>query len=621
MKKINRLKVLVAASSLLLAMPGWALAPAWDNQRIYVAGDTVSYQGKEWKAKWWTRDNIPGAEQWGPWAVQAATSPTPTPTTAPIPTPTPTPAPAPTPTVAPPAPAPAPAAQYPAWDASHIYDLPGNLVSYNGSVYQNQWWTRGDNPAQSGAWGVWRLVGSTTPTPVPTPAPTPNPTPVPTPQPTPVPTPTQNPTPVPTQVPTPVSDIVPSRQLTLEQPGDPATLPAAQLRSFDHTPLQSTGYWVQAGDVLVVSYHYTGTAPSRVPEIWLHSIDDNTWAYSTAQKVKLNVGSTTITASKTGAVYVAVFNNPTGGEMKVELVSGGRVMPRFVLGQHNATQWQQMLANYGNAPYAELVGRRMMVTATLAKARKHVDDPVKLMTLWDEVVRLEDEQYGITPDKPWPHNSTPHRFHFVELPGQNIWLYSWQYRMAADSADAAISTVLNSEVLRTGGWGPWHELGHQYQISSFTWDSDTEVTVNLSSAYVQRALGNASRFETDGVWTKAFAWLAQPTRDLAQQDNVFIRASMFWQLDLTFGPDFYAKVGTNYRNMPVAQRPKIDDQKKQTFIVEASRAAGYDLTPFFRQWGMPPSVNTTTTLQGMALKPLTQPIWLNRDTNVAYKLY
>ena len=239
------------------------------------------------------------------------------------------------------------------------------------------------------------------------------------------------------------------------------------------------------------------------------------------------------------------------------------------------------------------------------------------MTTWDEVVRLTEEQYGIKPGNAYPHQATPHRFHYVELAPYDGWMYSWQYRMASASADGAMRPVLNSRTLRSDGWGPWHELGHQYQMSSFTWRDQTEVTVNLTSAYVQRGLGQPSRYEQEGVWTKTMQYLAQPKRDFALQDDVFVRATMFWQLDLTFGRDFYAKLGKNYRSMPTL--PSNDELEQQTFIVETSRVAGFDLTPFFSQWGIRANTNTQAKLKSMALKQLTDPIWLNRDSKITYK--
>ncbi|WP_165003751.1 MULTISPECIES: glycosyl hydrolase family 18 protein [unclassified Enterococcus] len=42
---------------------------AWDPNKAYWAGDMVTYQGKNYRAKWWTQGNIPGTEQWGPWEL------------------------------------------------------------------------------------------------------------------------------------------------------------------------------------------------------------------------------------------------------------------------------------------------------------------------------------------------------------------------------------------------------------------------------------------------------------------------------------------------------------------------------------------------------------------------
>ncbi|NNN44815.1 MULTISPECIES: glycosyl hydrolase family 18 protein [unclassified Vibrio] len=44
------------------------------------------------------------------------------------------------------------------WDASAVY-VGGDQVVWSGKVWQARWWTQGDDPAQSGPWGVWKEVG------------------------------------------------------------------------------------------------------------------------------------------------------------------------------------------------------------------------------------------------------------------------------------------------------------------------------------------------------------------------------------------------------------------------------------------------------------------------------
>ncbi|HSC80194.1 MAG TPA: glycosyl hydrolase family 18 protein [Chitinolyticbacter sp.] len=220
MSQINRFAI-AALPAALFAAQAFAAYPAWQEGNTYSAGTFVSYNGKDYQSLV-THTAYVGAN-WNPastptlWKeVGTSTNPTPTPVAA---TPTPVVA-TPTPVAATPTPAaatPTPAGQYPTWAAASVYTQ-GNRVVYQGVVYEAQWWTQGDNPAQSGSWGVWRVVSgnpvTATPTPVvatPTPKPA-TPTPVvatPTPKPaTPTPTPVTGTTPTPTPVgptPTPVS--------------------------------------------------------------------------------------------------------------------------------------------------------------------------------------------------------------------------------------------------------------------------------------------------------------------------------------------------------------------------------------------------------------------------------
>jgi chitinase len=50
-----------------------ACAPAWSSVAVYVKDNTVSYQSKNYTAKWWTQGEVPTASgQWGVWADKGA---------------------------------------------------------------------------------------------------------------------------------------------------------------------------------------------------------------------------------------------------------------------------------------------------------------------------------------------------------------------------------------------------------------------------------------------------------------------------------------------------------------------------------------------------------------------
>ncbi len=95
----TRRRVTTAALAALTALAGalaWTTtgpAPAADAAEcaaafspgtVYVGGDTVSYEGQNWTAKWWTVGTAPdAAQQWGVWSAQGecgGTTPTDPPT-------------------------------------------------------------------------------------------------------------------------------------------------------------------------------------------------------------------------------------------------------------------------------------------------------------------------------------------------------------------------------------------------------------------------------------------------------------------------------------------------------------------------------------------------------------
>lgn len=59
----------VAEATVTVKDPVVPAYPEWSAAAVYVAGDMITYQGKVYRAKWWTQNNIPGTEQWGPWEL------------------------------------------------------------------------------------------------------------------------------------------------------------------------------------------------------------------------------------------------------------------------------------------------------------------------------------------------------------------------------------------------------------------------------------------------------------------------------------------------------------------------------------------------------------------------
>ena len=45
-----------------------------------------------------------------------------------------------------------------AWDSSAVY-TGGDQVTQAGKTWEAKWWTKGDDPVNSGEWGVWKEIG------------------------------------------------------------------------------------------------------------------------------------------------------------------------------------------------------------------------------------------------------------------------------------------------------------------------------------------------------------------------------------------------------------------------------------------------------------------------------
>ncbi|OON41359.1 hypothetical protein BTJ39_05195 [Izhakiella australiensis] len=86
----------------------------WSSQTIYHGGEVVSWKGKQYKAKWWTQNNEPGASDvWQSMSQDVSGE----------------------------------------WNAGNVY-LGGDEVKYQGKSWVAKWWTKGDKPDSS---DVWRL--------------------------------------------------------------------------------------------------------------------------------------------------------------------------------------------------------------------------------------------------------------------------------------------------------------------------------------------------------------------------------------------------------------------------------------------------------------------------------
>ncbi|WP_141549580.1 putative mucin/carbohydrate-binding domain-containing protein [Bacillus cereus] len=329
------------------------------------------------------------------------------------------------------------------------------------------------------------------------------------------------------------------------------------------------------------------------------------------EEFDLKPGKNVISSSRGGILYFYNMNNE--GEVTASVTNGGSHFPLFILGKHTKKDWDEMLKKYKD-PYAvELKGERSLITTTYDSVQKYMKntDPTDLMKLHDKIIRLENAVAGLSEDSVGVAKSPTHYVQFVEKrkPAKGDFMFAKHYHTGY--IPTAMNRVLDIEVLEKDGWGPWHEVGHLHQQEPWKWSKVREVTVNIYSLAVQKALGN--QLEMDEHYKNSFEYLEKPKAERFIDD--INPLTMFWQLNVVYGEHFYPRLHQAYRLLPQSEMPHSDEEKKQLFIYMTSQVVGQNLIPFFEEWGLTPNDDIREKIEKSKLPKLEKEIWKATDSN------
>ncbi|MDE2926522.1 MAG: M60 family metallopeptidase [Acidobacteriota bacterium] len=285
-----------------------------------------------------------------------------------------------------------------------------------------------------------------------------------------------------------------------------------------------------------------------------------------------------------GMIYLEVPDDADLGSIAVK-IEGAVAAPRFVLGETDPAAWRNEI-RHAPAPWAEIVGRNMIVTTDASEVRG-LDDPVAVAETWDRVLDLSAELAAWLASA----RSSPERF-VVDRQISHGYMHAGYPLMAHLDQQA---NLVNAERLSSdGNWGFFHEVGHNHQSADWTFDGTVEVTVNLFTLYVYEFLCGIPPTERwRGSHLSRAEWMAlydfdDPDFELWKREP-FLALIMYAQMQQAFGWDAYRQVFTTYRALSNEERPKNDDEKRDQWLVRFSQQVGRNLGPFFETWGVPTS--------------------------------
>ncbi len=399
-----------------------------------------------------------------------------------------------------------------------------------------------------------------------------------------------------------------NRTFTVPGKGDVETLKQQERKNMAFSPYEPTGLYAKPNEQITINVE--GNQDIQV-YIGTYSYDASWREDSKIKSFTLKPGINTIQSPNGGLIYF--YNKQQGGTIRTTITTGGTNTPFFELGKHTKQDLINMLDQYPNAHAVELKGERVLITASPARVKKYLlgsnTNPVQLLKKMDEATRIQDKVAGLSEEQ-----VDKHYVHYVEENhSPDYYMYATSYRTAY--VGDAIQYVLDINKFITDGWGPWHEAGHLRQQSPWKFYNMTEVQNNIYSLSVEKAFNQPSNLEKSGIYPKAFQYLEQTNKNYDEISDVFVKLVMLWQLQLAYGEDFYPKLHQLYRDMPSSELPQTDENKKQLFMISASKVAKQNLIPFFEKWGLRPNNDTIQKVAALGYPILTAEIWKGTDSN------
>lgn len=351
--------------------------------------------------------------------------------------------------------------------------------------------------------------------------------------------------------------------------------------------MHSTGLYAVPGEK--ISLTLPALAAKRKLEVKIGCHQDQLWKVAEwrripqiTRKAPLNAEQMAFANCFGGPIYIVV--NEVHADEKAEIkIANAVAAPWYVLDKTDVKEWKEKLRD-DPAPFAELQSKHMILSVQSDVVRK-LDNPDELMRFWDTLVEAEDRLAGK------PSRSGPMRIVFDRQISLGYMHSGYPIMCPLNEAKNAASL----DAMKKGTWGFYHEMGHNHQAGDWTFGGTTEVTCNLFSIYcLEKVLKVPKESGHGSITAKSREQkLKNYFRDGGHFEDwkldPFLALVMYMQLIEKFGWEPFEKVFIEYRDLPKAQRPKNDDEKRDQWMVRISRQIGKNLGPFFEAWKVPTS--------------------------------
>ncbi len=361
----------------------------------------------------------------------------------------------------------------------------------------------------------------------------------------------------------------------------------------------STGRYAAPGQLISVQLSM-GWADKKI-SLRIGGHNDDNWGLESWERWP------SITLEKPIIAGQAKASNPFGGVVYLvcnEALPAGTAVfdgtveaPVYFLGSTSDSDWKRIRRS--GAPWGEIVGLQSAISVP-SDVLKTLDDPKAVAEYFDEMVREAEKFYAVDP------GTTEHRYQADRqiVAGYMHAGYPIMTWLDVTKRFVDISVLRGKE----GGplWGFYHELGHNYQLSNWTWDGWGETTNNLFSEYGQihfndQVVGHGAMTSEEVAKRLAIVKAAPGSEKFYNKDPWY--GLTFWTM---IRREYGFEKLTEYFAWCKGQNLRSEKDKKDAFVAEMSRIIGRDLTKYCRMWGIEVSADA-------AAKASRYPEWLPKE--------
>ena len=366
------------------------------------------------------------------------------------------------------------------------------------------------------------------------------------------------------------------------------------------TDWHSTGLYAAPGSVVTVTLPADFTSPQGAAlsvRIGCHS--DHLWGLTEWQRfpeitteIPCQSEITKAVNPFGGLVYLVVPRNFNRGKISVQ-IDGCVEAPLFVYGETSLEEWKNVIRN-APVPWGELASDRVILSLPSQHLRE-LDDPDKVMEFWNKILDDDADLCG----RPLERNR-PERIVCDRQISAGYMHAGYPIMTHLDVEKEFVNLRNNQSTV--GGWGFFHELGHNHQSGDWTFDGTGEVTVNLFTLYnfhqlgVDRATAHPEQKPERRERKRNDHFAAGSPFDKWKSDP-FLALIMYTDIIDEFGWEPLKAVFREYRDLRNNERPRNDAEKRDQWMVRLSRQLDKNLGPYFDRWGVPVSQSAKDSIK------------------------